>query len=125
MPGCKLKTCIRKQNQNVDEPESGQSQRTAAPVPRASFLNEDIPGTSSGVRPAVRAGREPEPPHDDLYHSMKLGFLSAWKSASNLWKKTKDPYSWQLLKSITMFTLGLKLFDDIHRHLTKDSTSCV
>ncbi|XP_045776332.1 uncharacterized protein LOC123874848 isoform X2 [Maniola jurtina] len=108
MPGCKLKTCIRKQNQNVDEPESGQSQRTAAPVPRASFLNEDIPGTSSG-----------------LYHSMKLGFLSAWKSASNLWKKTKDPYSWQLLKSITMFTLGLKLFDDIHRHLTKDSTSCV
>nr|XP_034834076.1 uncharacterized protein LOC117990706 [Maniola hyperantus]XP_034834077.1 uncharacterized protein LOC117990706 [Maniola hyperantus]XP_034834078.1 uncharacterized protein LOC117990706 [Maniola hyperantus] len=119
MPGCKLNTCTRKLNQNADEPEPGHSQRAAAPVPCASVLDKDIPGTS-GVTPASRPRCVPKPPPNYLYNSMKRRFSSVWKSASSLWKKTKDPYSWQLLKSITMFTLGLKLFDDIHRHMTRD-----
>ncbi|XP_039757571.1 uncharacterized protein LOC120631933 [Pararge aegeria] len=125
MIGCKKLSCISKQNKSNDGISTSHPQKSAAPVPSTSLLIAGIPGTSSNGTPRIETSPGAITPPVDPYRAIKRRLSSALKSANELWKKTQDPYNWQLIKSITMFTLGLKLFNDLHRHMTNESTNCV
>ncbi|CAG9565382.1 unnamed protein product [Danaus chrysippus] len=122
MNSCKL-SCIKKQNRpatDSDVSEECQSKRSSnpvpAPIPGAS--TEATAPTASNVRNPCGAPTCPESCPEPK-NSAKARAKAILNYIKELWKKTDDPYNWSLLKSVTMFILGLKLFDDLYKHMAK------
>ncbi|XP_052744133.1 uncharacterized protein LOC128199282 [Bicyclus anynana] len=136
MTACKKMSCIRKQNLNSED--GSNHQKASAPVPSACrltaspgpsanvALTQNTPqasNTSRNVSQEIKCRGDKNTPPKDTCHAIKRHLSAAWRGANNLWK-TNDPYNWQLLKSVAMFTLGFKLFSDLHKHMNMNKTVC-
>ncbi|KPJ18150.1 hypothetical protein RR48_11998 [Papilio machaon] len=71
---------------------------------------------------SIRLGRKAILEAIELMERISCSIGTSWKSFQMLYKTvSSDRFTWQLFKSIIFFTLGLKLFNDIARHMAKNN----
>nr|XP_026494289.1 uncharacterized protein LOC113399383 [Vanessa tameamea] len=114
MSVCKL-SCTRA---NIG-PDTTQDEVVEGSLSQKTVTSDLVSLNTRSIRGSdqTRCSRSPS----NLSNRIKQKLMIIWKNAYNLWKTTNDPFHWQLLKSFVMFTLGLKLFNDLRQHMDINS----
>ncbi|CAG4986751.1 unnamed protein product [Colias eurytheme] len=108
MSVCKIESCQKKSKSSISvkSSEINNAEQSTARLVEAG--GNSTPNETPKRSPCPRRPRR---------NIALAKLLEAWKIFNDHWMKiTNDPFHWQLLKSITFFVIGLKLFDDIKRH---------
>ncbi|RVE47481.1 hypothetical protein evm_007892 [Chilo suppressalis] len=116
-----LRKCLRPENSDLIRESCGND---VVPV-SAAASGDGSQRTEICVLTCPHERHSSSPPSNTNTASFMIKVTKTWNDACDFWRQVReDRFRWGLFKSILFFTVGLKLFNDLARHLERPPNRC-